>query len=75
MTEADAPKAPRWRALLGRCAPRVSNWREIGSNVGELGAIGAVSHGFWLITPAAGWISAGIGVGVVSVAVGVGGSG
>lgn len=49
------------------------NLRELGSNLAEIVAIGAVSHGFWLITPAAGWIAGGIGLAAVSIAMSRGG--
>jgi hypothetical protein len=45
------------------------NFRELTSNVGEILAIGAVSHGAWLITPSAGWIVGGIGLGALAMAV------
>jgi hypothetical protein len=45
------------------------SFRELTSNVGEILAIGAVSHGAWLITPSAGWIVGGIGLGALAMAV------
>ena len=71
MSDDDAAGSPR-ASWLRRLAPKpraVGGWREIGSNLGELAAIGAISHGFWLIMPSLGWISAGLGVGAVSFAV------
>jgi len=71
MSEDDAGVTPRasWLRRLALKPRAVGGWREIGSNLGELAAIGAISHGFWLILPSLGWISAGLGVGVVSFAV------
>jgi hypothetical protein len=43
--------------------------RELASDTGEILAIGAISHGAWLITPSAGWIVGGIGLGALAMAV------
>jgi hypothetical protein len=42
--------------------PRQWDVREILSDVAELAGISAISGGFWLITPAAGLISGGLGL-------------
>jgi hypothetical protein len=55
----------------GWWSPRL-DWREIVSDSAELAGIGAVSAGFWQIAPAAGLISAGLGLVLLGVAVGRG---
>lgn len=51
--------------------PRVRDWRGTGSTVLELAGISAVSYGAFQVYPPAGWITAGVALTVLGVAMGV----